>query len=84
MIAALHLAVLARRVPMRSLHHRQMTLLTWRMPTAGSADSPRAAEPPSRPVQTFCAGQLALTLGMAVLALTLWLQIMRINGAHGS
>jgi len=34
-------------------------------------------------MHTFCAGQLALTLGMAVLTLTLWLQIMRINGAHG-
>ena len=83
-VAALHLAVLARRVPVRSLHHRQTTLLAWRIPAAERIVPGRGAQrAPSKPVHTYCAGLLLLTFGMAVLTLALWLHVMRTNGTHG-
>ena len=81
-VTALHVAVLARRVPAWCLHPRQTTSLTWQMP-ARSVTPPATSRMPSRPVQAFAVGQLALAAGMAVVTLAAWLHIMRITGAHG-
>ena len=82
--AAWHVAVFARRVPARSVVTGPATLLIWRVPAEAPGASSRAANrAPSKPVGTYCAGQLALTFGMAVITLARWLQIMRINGARG-
>lgn len=82
--AILHVVVFAGRMPVRSLHHEHGALPAWRMPTGGQAEPRRVTEKvPSKPIQPFCAGQLCLALGMAVIALAAWLHIMRINGAHG-
>lgn len=42
----------------------------------------KSAQPPSRPTQTYSAGQLALAVGMAIVTLACWLHIMRLTGVH--
>lgn len=44
---------------------------------AGKSD-----QSPSRPTQTYSAGQLDLAVGMAVITLARWLHIMRLTGTH--
>jgi len=84
MAAVLHVALFARRVPARSVITGQAALLIWRVPTEALVAPGRVANrAPSKPVLTYCAGQLALACGMAVITLARWLQIMRINGARG-
>ena len=84
LVAALHLAVLAGRVPALPTAGRPGTLLVWRVPGDPSRSAGvRAEKAPSRPVKSFAAGQLALTLGMAVVTLARWLQIMRLTGTPG-
>ena len=51
------------------------------MPTPETAAAV-AEEPASNPHQSYSVGQLALTAGMAVVALTRWLRVMRVSGAR--
>ena len=84
LMAALHVAALARHVPIRRSSAGQVSRLIWRIPEERRAtDRVSPDEAPSKPVHVFRAGQLALTGGVAVIALTLWLQVMRTNGATG-
>lgn len=83
LVAALHLAVLTGRVSARWAGARPGVLVIWRMPQ----DTLRVAadksdQPPSRPTQSYSAGQLALAVGMAVVTLARWLHIMRLTGTH--
>lgn len=83
-VAVLQLAVLARRLSVRHAP-RQDTLLSWQSPDATQLEE-RCSEDrtPSKPVQTYCAGQLELTFGMAIVALGQWLHIMRLNGVRAN
>ncbi len=81
--AVLHLAVLASRMPGRSAH--AVPSLLW---NAGSAPAERHGDAdgdaaPSNPQQTYCVGRIALTSGMAVVALACWLHVMRLGSARG-
>lgn len=78
-VAALHLAVLASRVSHR--HLRTVTLMSWQMPTP-EEPAPVATEPPSNPQRSYCAGQLALSVGMAVITLARQLHAIRASGAR--
>jgi len=60
-----------------------MTLLAWQAPVAGGVSRRVPERVPSKPVQTYAVGQLSLTLGVAVIALAAWLQIMRTHGIRG-
>jgi hypothetical protein len=80
-VAAIHVAILASRVHGRH-HHRPISGLSWEAPRLSQTTAATAEEPPSNPRQSFSAGELALTIGMAVVALTLWLHVMRISGAR--
>jgi hypothetical protein len=58
--------------------------VVWRVPVGGQIEAgSTTVKVPSNPIHTYCVGHLALTTGMAVIALAAWLQIMRINGAIG-
>ena len=84
LVAALHLALLTGRLPVWSAARRQGTLMIWRTPADSRADagvdSEKAA---SRPIHCFAAGQLALAVGMSLVAMARWLHIMRLTGTHG-
>ena len=80
-IAAIHVAILASRVQGRH-HFRPISGMNWEVPRLTQSTTTSAEEPPSNPRQSFAAGELALTIGMAVVALTLWLHVMRISGAR--
>lgn len=83
MAAVLHLAVLAGRVSPRGSHPRPIALLAWQVPPSETAETRLSEEnAPSNPTRTYCAGRLALTAGMAVLALARWLHVMRVRGTH--
>ena len=81
-VAVLQLAVLARRLSVRHAP-RPTVLLTWQSPDAGKTNSPEDSTP-SKPTRTYCAGQLELTSGMAILALAEWLHIMRMSGVRAN
>lgn len=80
-IAAIHVAILASRVHGRH-HHRPLAGLNWEAPRLTQSTTAETQEPQSNPRQSFAAGELALTIGMAVVALTRWLHVMRISGAR--
>ncbi|MGQ9648985.1 MAG: hypothetical protein ACUVXJ_02650 [Phycisphaerae bacterium] len=83
LVAALHLAVLTGRVSVRWAGARPGTLVIWRMPQdAIRVVAGKSAQPSSRPIQTYSAGQLALAVGMAIVTLACWLHIMRLTGVH--
>ena len=82
MIAALHVAILASRMPVRNLHRPPVTLLSWQIPVAPQPPVAVPDDPPSNPHQAFCVGELALAVGMAIIVLTRWLHIMHISGAR--
>ena len=70
LVAALHLVMLTGRVPVWSAGGRPGTLQIWRVPGDALASSAGEAEKASsRPVKTYSAGQLSLTVGMAIVAL---------------
>jgi hypothetical protein len=81
-VAVLQLAVLARRLSVRHAP-RPNVLLAWRSPETSQTNSPEDSTP-SKPTRTYCAGQLELTCGMAVLALAQWLHIMRLSGVRSN
>ena len=84
LVAALHLAVLARRMSAGLESHRPVATLAWRAEgSAGVAVRREPDETPSHPSHRFSAGQLALTAGMAVVTLGRWLHIMRSNSSVG-
>lgn len=83
-VTALHVAVLARRVPVRGWQPGQAAPFIWQE----SAEAPAIAQAitertPSNPTHIFAVGQLALEAGMAIVTLAVWLHIMRINGVRG-
>lgn len=82
LVAALHLSVLAGRLGSRAIPG-PCDVLTWRAPAVGPADEPTSEQSPSNPQRTYSAGQLALDTGIAVVALTAWLRVMRTNGSRG-
>ena len=82
LVAALHLSVLAGRLGSRAIPSA-CDVLTWRAPAVGPADEPTSEQSPSNPQRTYSAGQLALDTGIAVVALTAWLRVMRTNGSRG-
>lgn len=83
LVAALHLAVLTGRVSVRWAGARPGALVIWRMPQDTiRVAAGKSAQPPSRPTQTYSAGQLALAVGMAIVTLACWLHIMRLTGVH--
>ena len=85
LVAALHLALLTGRISRWSPVRRPGTLMIWRAPSEARAAA-TAGEPEkvaSRPTQTYAAGQLALAVGMSLVAMARWLHIMRLTGTHG-
>ncbi len=84
MAAILHLAVLAARVSARCPHARP---IIHAIAVCDSGPMTTHVDPdnkPSHPMQTYCVGQIALNVGMAVVALALWLHIMRMSSAHAN
>jgi hypothetical protein len=81
-VAALYVVILSSRVSARHPHGPAELLLSWRVPSVGETAAVESKEAPSNPHRTYNVGQLALTAGMAVIALTRWLHIMRISGAR--
>jgi hypothetical protein len=85
LVTALHFVLLTGRISPWSPMRRPGTLLIWRAP--GEARVAAAAGEPekgaSRPTQTYAAGQLALAVGMSLVAMARWLHIMRLTGTHG-
>lgn len=82
LVAVLHVSILAGRFSGRSPMLRPVVMV-WPTPAPGEAAGSEAERTPSRPVRSYCAGQLALSVGMAVLTLVAWLHVMRIHGATG-
>ncbi len=80
--AVLHLAVLAGRVPVRHGHCTPRILLAWPLPSPNQTVNTETEDCSSNPTQVYCAGELALTFGMAVIVLARWLHISRINGSR--
>lgn len=80
LVAVLNLAVLTHRPGGRLLFG---PALAWRASAGAPAERNEADKPAANPVRTYNVGQLALNTGIAVFALTVWLQVMRINGANG-
>lgn len=87
LVAVLNLSVLAGRLGGRMGPCRG-DVLAWRAPMAAMngppAETKTAEKPPSNPTRSYNAGQLALNTGVAVVALTAWLHVMRINGSRGN
>lgn len=84
MVAALHLAVLAGRVSARHPRGRHLALIVWQQPPAAQVETaPKSDRVPSNPTQAYNAGRLALTFGVAVIALAYQLQVMRMGSALG-
>jgi len=84
LVAALHVAVLARRVSARWPVHSPTAAWAWR--SDGGPVAPQSCEPerpPSHPSGHFSAGLLPLEAGVAVVARTRWLHIMRISSPIG-
>lgn len=87
LVAALNLSIFASRLGGRMSPTRG-DVLAWRAPLSpmtGPAGDTQTDEPSSsNPTRTYSAGRLALNTGIAVIALTAWLSVMRINGSRGS
>lgn len=87
LVAALNLSVFAGRLGGR-MGPTRGDVLAWRAPlspVAGPAGDTQTDEPSSsNPTRTYSAGRLALNTGIAVIALTAWLSVMRINGSRGN
>lgn len=84
MMAAWHVALLGGRASACLHHPGPAAVLASSLPGGDRVESRVAAgRVPSRPVHSYYAGQLALTVGMAVVSLASWLHIMRISGALG-
>ena len=83
-MAALHVAVLAGRVSGRSSPHRAFRQIRWQVPAEKSPDAPCNRDRiGSNPHCAYSVGRLALTRGMAVIALAVYLNVIRTNGALG-
>jgi len=83
-VAALHVAVLACRVSGRPSQHRALNQIDWQMPAEKSPDAPNHRDRiGSNPHRAYSVGRLALTRGMAVVALAAYLNVIRTNGALG-
>lgn len=85
LVTALHLVLLTGRVSRWSPMRRPNTLMIWRAPgevrtAVAAGETKRVA---SRPTQTYAAGQLALAVGMSLVAMARWLHIMRLTGTQG-
>ena len=81
-VAALHVAVLAGRVSTRAPRGRHATILVWRQADTTQVETqPASDRVPSNPMRAYNAGRLALTSGMAVIALAFHLQVMRMGAA---
>jgi hypothetical protein len=75
--AALHVVILAARVAPRHPQAPVGVLVARAMsPVPRAQELAPEPEPPSNPHGRYCAGELALTSGMAVLVLAFWLLIM--------
>lgn len=84
LIAGLHLAILAGRMSARCPRGRHAALLVYREPSPSPVDVNQDAQhAPSNPMQAYSAGRLALTFGVAVLALAFQLQVMHMGAARG-
>lgn len=82
-VAALHLALLAGRVSARCPRGRQMAVVVWQTPEPAAEVQHDSDRVPSNPTHSYSAGRLALTFGMAILALAVQLPLMRIGAATG-
>ena len=84
LVAALHVAVLARRMSTRLPAHQPVAKLAWQAdgpPTVTTRREPDDA--PSHLSRHFSVGRLDLTAGMAVVTLARWLHIMRVSSSIG-
>jgi hypothetical protein len=79
-VAALYLVILAARVSGRHQYGCR-PLLSWEAPASPDTASAREEEP-SNPHRNYSVGELALTVGMAVVSLARWLHVTRINGSR--
>ena len=79
LVAALHLATLARRSSVHFPQMAQMTQMETRPPDETSRDPDRA---PSNPTRSYSAGRLALTVGMVIVALAFQLQLMHVGSSR--
>jgi hypothetical protein len=83
-VAALHVAVLAGRMSGRPSQHGALSQIHWQMPAEKSPDAPNHRDRiGSNPHRAYSVGRLALTRGMAVVALAAYLNVIRTNGALG-
>lgn len=83
-VAALHVAVLACRVSGRPSQHRALSQIHWPMPAERLPDALNHRDRiGSNPHRAYSVGRLALTRGMAVVALAAYLNVIRTNGALG-
>jgi|GEM_PF-985894 len=81
-VAALHLALLAGRVPARGLRGRQTAFLVWQQPESVPAEVQHDCNRvPSNPTRSYSAGRLALTAGMVIVVLAFQMQVMRVGAA---
>ncbi|GMU24678.1 MAG: hypothetical protein AMXMBFR13_47510 [Phycisphaerae bacterium] len=81
-VAALHVAVLAGRFSPRCSRNRPMTELVWQAPESVPGEPHHEDDHvPSNPTQSYSAGRLALTFGVALIVLAVQLQVMRIGAA---
>lgn len=82
-VAALHLALLAGRVPARGLRGRQTALLIWQQPASNTHAEVQhdCNRVPSNPTRSYSAGRLALTAGMVIVVLAFQMQVMRVGAA---
>lgn len=82
LVAALHLALVAGRVPVRCPRGRQADTLIWRPPESPQTEVQHDGDRvPSNPTRLFSAGRLALTAGMVIIALAFRVQVMRVGAA---
>lgn len=83
-VAALHVALLAGRIAPRYSRNRQMAEMVWQAPESAQGDPHHEDDHvPSNPTQSYSAGRLALTFGVALIVLATQLQVMRIGAALG-
>lgn len=82
LVTMLHLSVLAGRLGKRALPADE-SVFAWQAANVGAPAEAAREESSSNPIRSYSAGQLSLNTGIAVVALTAWLRVMRVNGAHG-
>jgi len=86
LVAALHVAVLLRRVSAALPAGTCGPVAVWLWRAEGGSAAAVRREPtgePSHPLVHVSAGRLPLTAGVAVVALTRWLHIMQISSPAG-